>query len=251
MTDTELNKVRASLGLNLTHGLLDALGRAIVTGKYDGKRFPTEADLSAEHGVSRPVTREALKMLAAKGLLSARPQQGTVVQPTSSWNLFDADVLRWLGECKFTLPLLRSFNELRLAVEPMAAQLATRHATVAGKAMIAAGYVRMEAAERGDDDALAANIAFHVAIMRACGNPFFAQLEELVAAALRTSFRFIDRSKGPSASLPAHKAVLDAIEAGEDGLAGGAIRSIVEDLMNLIRDAEGEVAVGDRGSLLG
>src|SRR3569623_747920 len=77
-----------ALGRNLTFGLLDALGRAIVTGAYQDKRFPTEAELAAEHAGSRSVTREAVKMLTAKGLLTARPRKGTSIQPASSWNLF-------------------------------------------------------------------------------------------------------------------------------------------------------------------
>ncbi len=82
MNDPAPNQVRPSLGRNLTNGMLAVVGRAIVTGQYDGKRFPTEAELTIEHGVSRSVTREAVKMLTAKGLLSARPRQGTIVQPT-------------------------------------------------------------------------------------------------------------------------------------------------------------------------
>ena len=108
-------------GRNLTFGMLDALGRAIVTGHYEKTRFPTEAELAAEHEVSRSVTREAVKMLTAKGLLTARPRKGTSVQPPSHWNLFDADVLRWLLDRKFSLDLLRHFSELRIAIEPGAA----------------------------------------------------------------------------------------------------------------------------------
>src|SRR3546814_18855099 len=94
--------------------MLDAFGRAIVVGDYDGATFPTGAELAKQHGVSRSVTREAVKMLTAKGLLSARPRQGTTVQPTTSWNLFDTDVLRWLLERQFSIDLLRQFNELRV-----------------------------------------------------------------------------------------------------------------------------------------
>ncbi|HYD38523.1 MAG TPA: GntR family transcriptional regulator, partial [Allosphingosinicella sp.] len=79
-------------GRNLTFGLLETLGRAIVTGAYETERFPTEAELAVRHNVSRSVTREAVKMLTAKGLLTARPRKGTTVQPSSSWNLFDTDV---------------------------------------------------------------------------------------------------------------------------------------------------------------
>src|ERR1700676_3324975 len=114
---------RSSLGRNLTHGLVDAIGRKIVTGGYDKKPFPIEAELEEEHGVSRSVTREAMKMLTAKGLLSARPRQGTIVLPRASWNLFDADVLRWMLERKFSIELLRQFAELRSAIEPVAAAL--------------------------------------------------------------------------------------------------------------------------------
>ena len=108
-------------GRNLTFGMLDTLGRAIVTGGYEKQRFPTEAELAEQHKVSRSVTREAVKMLTAKGLLTARPRKGTTIQPSSHWNLFDPDVLRWLLERKFSLRLLRQFSELRVAIEPAAA----------------------------------------------------------------------------------------------------------------------------------
>src|ERR1700712_5582902 len=115
-------------GRNPTSPRLEAFGRAIVTGSYEGQRFPTEAELAAQHAVSRSVTREAVKMLTAKGLLTARPRKGTTVRPASYWNLFDTDVLRWLLERKFSLELLRQFSELRVAIEPAAAALAAREA---------------------------------------------------------------------------------------------------------------------------
>ena len=95
------------LGRNLTHGMLDTLGKAIVIGRYETRPFPTEAEIAKAYGVSRSVTREAVKMLTAKGLVTARPRQGTVVSPASRWNLFDADVLRWLLERKFSVDLLQ------------------------------------------------------------------------------------------------------------------------------------------------
>src|SRR5687768_15045988 len=199
-------------GRNLTFGLLDAVGRAIVTGDYEERRFPTEAELAATHSVSRSVTREAMKMLTAKGLLTARPRTGTTVQPPSQWNLFDADVLRWLLERKFSLDLLRQFTELRIAIEPAAAALAARGAHQAGIKGISAGYDRMAAAERGDDDPLEADIAFHIAIMQAAANPFYMQFRDVVETALRTSIRFTNRFKGRTASLPQHHEVLAAIE---------------------------------------
>jgi len=229
---------RSSLGRNLTYGLLDEVGRAIVTGRYDGRAFPTEAELAKRHSVSRSVTREAVKMLTAKGLLSARPRQGTVVMPTSSWNLFDPDVLRWLLERSFSLELLRQFSQLRIAIEPAAAALAAQAARENDLACIAAGYARMEAAERGDDDPLEADIAFHVAVLRASGNPFYAQFRDVVATALRTSIRFTNRIKGRSASLPAHHAVLAAVEARDPAGADAAMKAIIAEVMSLIDTAE-------------
>jgi DNA-binding FadR family transcriptional regulator len=226
--------VRNSLGRNLTYGMLDSLGKAIVTGGYDNKPFPTEAELSKQHGVSRSVTREAVKMLTAKGLLSARPRQGTIIEPPSAWNLFDADVLRWQLDRKFSIELLRNFSELRSAIEPAAAALAATAADDAGRALIRAGFERMKAAEAGDDDTLEADIAFHLAILRASANPFFGQFRDVVATALRTSIRFTNRIKGRTADLAAHRAVLVAIEARKPDAARKAMSKIIDEVMTVI-----------------
>ncbi len=226
-------------GRNLTFSMLDALGREIVTGAYEARRFPTEAELATRYDVSRSVTREAVKMLTAKGLLTARPRKGTSVQPSSSWNLFDTDVLRWLLEREFSLELLRQFSELRIAIEPEAAALAAREAGPEAVAAIAAGYARMEAAETGRDDALDSDIAFHIAILEACGNPFYRQFRDVVATALRTSIRFTNRFKGRTASLPAHHAVLAAIQAKDPAAARAAMAAIIGEVMVLFAEAGG------------
>jgi DNA-binding FadR family transcriptional regulator len=225
-------------GRNLTYAMLDEVGRAIVTGYYDDLPFPTEAELSREHGVSRSVTREAVKMLTAKGLLTARPRKGTTVQPQAQWNLFDPDVLRWLLERKFSLSLLRQFSELRIAIEPAAAALGARMRDPDRIADIADGYRRMEAAEAGEGDPLDADIDFHIAVLNASANPFYMQFRDVVTTALRTSIQFTNRFKGRTASLPAHRAVLDAIEAGDPETAHGAMAAIIGDVMVLIADAE-------------
>jgi DNA-binding FadR family transcriptional regulator len=234
MADQVPQEIRTALGRNLTHGMLDMLGRAIVTGAYDGKRFPTEAELTDQHGVSRSVTREAVKMLTAKGLLSARPRQGTVIQPSQTWNLFDSDVLGWLLDRKFSLDLLRQFNELRIGIEPQAARLAAMRAHAPKIAMIRQGYDRMVAAEVNEDDPLEADINFHVAVLRATGNPFYMQFEELVSTALRSSIRFTNRFKGRNADLGAHEAVLLAIEARDEAAAEQRMQAIIVDVLDLI-----------------
>jgi DNA-binding FadR family transcriptional regulator len=230
--------MRTDLGRNLTYGLLNAIGRAIVIGDYETTAFPTEAELAQQHGVSRSVTREAVKMLTAKGLLSARPRQGTIVQPPASWNLFDTDVLSWLLERKFSLDLLRQFTELRVAIEPEAAALAARCGTQADHDAIAAGLARMIAAESGADDPLDSDIAFHVAVLAASGNNFYQQFRDMVATALHTSIRMTNRIKGRSASIEQHRAVYDAIAARDSDGARCAMRRIIGDVLTLIADAE-------------
>jgi DNA-binding FadR family transcriptional regulator len=227
-------ELQAGLGRNLTHGLVDRLGRAIVTGMYDHAPILTEAELAQEYGVSRSVIREAVKMLAAKGLLSARPRQGTAVEPSSSWNLFDTDVLRWLLERRFSIDLMAQFNQLRAAIEPEGAALAARSATPSDIASIEAGLARMARAEQGLDDALEADIAFHVAILQASGNPFYLQLREVVDTALRTSIRFTNRLQGRPADLADHATVLDAIKARDAEMARSRMRKLIDDTLLVI-----------------
>jgi DNA-binding FadR family transcriptional regulator len=219
--------IRQSLGRNLTHGMLDTLGKAIVTGEFDGKPFPTEKQLAEYYGVSHTVTREAVKMLTAKGLLSARPRQGTVIQAQNSWNLFDPDVLRWLLDRKFSVDLLRQFSQLRLGVEPAAAALAACEASEADLTAIGASYARMEAADRGEDDALEADISFHVAVLKASSNPFFAQFRDLVETALKTSIRMTNQIRGRTADLAKHGEVYRAIEAREPERARHAMYDLI------------------------
>lgn len=247
MSKVPLQDVRPQLGRNLTYGLLDSLGRAIVTGHFDRQAFPTEEQLTKQYGVSRSVTREAVKMLTAKGLLSARPRQGTAIQPTTSWNLFDADVLRWLLERQFSVDLLKHFNQLRVAIEPEAAALAARFGTEIDHQRIREGLARMKEAERGLDDALEADIAFHVAILRASSNPFYVQFCDVVTTALRTSIRFTNRIKGRIASVADHAAVCDAIISRDPDGAGTAMRALIGDVLDLIEDTELASGSSQRG----
>lgn len=227
-------------GQNLTHSIAQALGIAIVTGTYSVKRpFPIEADLCKQYGASRSVLREAVKMLTAKGLLGARPRQGTWVQPEAYWNLLDPDVLRWLLERKFSFSLLIEFAQIRLAVEPKAAALAANVADREEKAAIQIAIDRMIAAERGDDDPLESDIAFHTAILRASGNRFYSQLPELISTALRFSIRMTNWQKGVRlASVEDHEKVSDAIMTGNGARAEASMEFLIQETMDLIRKAQ-------------
>ncbi|WP_395391097.1 FadR/GntR family transcriptional regulator [Novosphingobium sp. BL-8A] len=231
---------RDALGRNLTYGLLDRLGSQIVGGTWADRSFPTEAELSQAHGVSRSVTREAVKMLTAKGLVTARPRQGTMIQPVSQWNLFDKDVLRWMLESSFSIDLLKQFGQLRVAIEPAAAALAAQEATDEGRALIEAGFARMQAADAGRDDVLEADVAFHVAILKASGNPFFGQFRDVVSTALKTSIRYTNRIVGRSADLDAHESVMAAILARDPQQAHARMERIIVDALDAIKHNESE-----------
>lgn len=218
---------------NLTYSMVESLGQAIVSGKYDDTPFPTEAELARQFGASRPVTREAVKILTAKGLLRARQRQGTSVEPESYWNLLDPEVLRWLLEREFSMELLAQVTEVRLAIEPMAASLAAKNADQRALTEIQQAIDRMHAATNTEEDALAADIAFHVAVLHATGNPFYAQLRGLVNTALRISIRYTNHFKGRRLSVPAHEKVLEAIKANDVKAASDAMRRLIMDVQKL------------------
>ncbi|MFT3790194.1 MAG: FadR/GntR family transcriptional regulator [Rudaea sp.] len=229
-----LDRTRQAGRLTLTEQLLDTLGQAIVTGEFDGRSFPTEAEISEQYATSRSVTREAVKMLTAKGMLTARPRSGITAQAQERWSLLDPDVLRWMLERKFSYDLLRHFTEMRLGLEPAAAALAAQHATPQALRSIEQGLERMAAAERGDGDSLAADIAFHVSILEATGNPFYMQLDQLISTALKISIRMTNRIKGHTASVPAHRRVYEAIRARDPQRARAAMSSILSEVGELI-----------------
>ena len=230
-------------GYNLTSQIMHQLGKAIVTGQYGAANpFPIESDLCKSYGVSRSVLREAIKMLSAKGLIASRPRQGTWVQPESSWNILDVDVLGWLLARKFEPELLIEFLQVRLAIEPMAARLAAEAASAETIAAIEEALDRMQAAEQGNDDPLLSDIAFHVAVLEASGNRFYARLRDLISAALHTSIKVTNQLKGVRlASIADHRKVLDAIIAREPEAAAAAMHSLISEALSLVR----KFAAGD------
>lgn len=222
---------------NLTTSVVEQLGIAIVTGHYEaGVKFPTEAELCTQFGVSRSVLREAVKMLTAKGLLSARPRQGTRIEPEDNWNVLDPDVLRWLLERQFSYDFLLQFNEVRLAIEPTAAAIAASRATKEDLAPVHAAIDHMKEVDARHEDPLTADIEFHVSVLRASGNRFFIELEGLIEAALRTSIRVTHQLKAAS-NVADHKRVLDAIESRNPSKAKAAMESIITEAIDLINVA--------------
>ena len=121
-----------------------SIGVDIIAGRYaEGVRLPGDAELTATFGVSRPVLRESVKTLVAKGLLTTKARVGTVVRERGAWNMFDADVLAWHLDAGIDIRFLGDLAEIRLAVEPRAARL--------GGGPALRGGCRRTAAQHGQD----------------------------------------------------------------------------------------------------
>ncbi len=225
---------------SLTHSIVEELGQAIVCGTYSEKNpFPIEAELCEQYDVSRSILREAVKMLTSKGLLRARPRQGTWVQPESNWNLLDPSVLGWLLSRKFSIDLLIEFTEIRRVIEPQAAEYAALRATEESLQRIEEGVARMQAAERGEDDPLLSDIAFHVAILEASENRFFSQLKDLTKTALKISIRFTNQHKGvPLGSVEDHRKVAKAIRDKNHKAARRHMSALLDEAMEIMYEAK-------------
>ncbi|MBB6522571.1 FadR/GntR family transcriptional regulator [Pseudoteredinibacter isoporae] len=219
---------------NLTQQMVYDLGKSIVSGQYGvGDGLPSEAELCENFGVSRSATREAVKMLTAKGLLSSRPRQGIRVMPEAQWNMFDRDVLDWILSSKPSLQLLREFTQMRLAIEPEAAALVADLGQEAP--LISAALERMEDAEAGLDDALESDIDFHISVLLSSRNRFLMQFKPFVETALRVSIRYTNQIKGVSiADISAHRKIYQAIKSGDANLARRRTRAIINEVLELI-----------------
>lgn len=214
---------------NFHHQIVAALGQKIVAkGFAEGEQLPTESQLAEEFGASRLSIREAMKSLAAKGLVSIRPRTGTHVLPRSRWNLFDTSVLEWHGSIAFDSKIIADLLELRRAIEPLAARLAAQRGAPEDIAALREAYSAMEAA-RDQSTYIAADLRFHGAVVSACGNQFMQQLENALAAVWKTSFQASSSKWGPDAqALALHKALLDAVESRNAENAEVAVLALID-----------------------
>ena len=216
---------------NLSFRVAQDLGRDIVCGNRGaGQPFPTEAELCTQFGVSRTAVREAVKMLSAKGLVSSKPRQGIRVLPEESWNILDADVLSWSLDTQPSRAVLHEFFQMRVAIEPEAAALAARFADEAQRAAIQAALDGMAAAPPDSDEARAADVEFHVAILYATKNRFYVRMRDFIRTALHVSIRFTtSESADYDETLRSHGGVHAAIVAGNADTARRRMRRLVED----------------------
>ena len=206
------------------------IGIRIVSGKHKpGEILDGEVSASDQLHVSRTAYREAVRILAAKGLVESRPKTGTRVSEKSKWHLLDPDVLSWLFELEPDEDMLASLFELRKIVEPEAAALAAGRRQPAHLERMARALEGMGKYTLGTEEGRAADQDFHAALLDASGNPFLTTLTSSVSAAVTWTTVFKQRIDPlPRDPVPDHKHVYDAVEAGDAPAAHRAMMKLVE-----------------------
>lgn len=217
---------------NLHSHVLWQLGVAIVGGHYaEGTILPSDSELLGQFAVSRTVLREALKTLAAKGMIEARARIGTRVLPRRRWNLFDADVLAWHFETGPDVDFLRSVAEVRIGIELESAALAAERRSDEQASALEALARTMGEATTAEEFARA-DLAFHRAVAEAASNPFMASISTLVEVALTAVFTISspvsDKTK-LAETAAAHGAIAEAIRDRNPDTARDTMRAVISD----------------------
>jgi DNA-binding GntR family transcriptional regulator len=162
-----------------------------------GSRLHQE-DLAREFGVSRTPVREALRRLAAEGLVDLFANRGARVATA-------------------TAEQLRSSYETRLVVEPGAARIAADLGLDEPMELMRTAIAEEKRAGRSPAKLFKANRAFHLALVKATGNPQLVQFMEHVWIGRIGATLYEDRldTAGLIADNDAHRSIADAIEIGD------------------------------------
>jgi GntR family transcriptional repressor for pyruvate dehydrogenase complex len=211
------------------------LRHMIATGRLGaGERIPPEADLCEELGVSRGSLREAVRMLAALGVIEPRHGSGTFVS-----QLRPEDLISSLNLTFQLLPLpgLLEVYEIRRVLE---AHVAAKAAARATPETVETLFSLIEAMEATDDPAeiSACDHRFHAEIARAAGNPSLAALLAVFRARSR-KYQVFTLPQGPDLrrrSDDDHRALATAIANRDPGAAAGAAHAHVAQTERWLRE---------------
>jgi DNA-binding FadR family transcriptional regulator len=222
----------------LSEKVAGTIGRRIVSGEYKpGETLPTEPKVQAEFGVSRTAVREAIRLLSAKGLTASRPKVGTRVRPTVDWNMFDPDILRWQVDGNPSDDFIDALFEMREIIEPSAAALAAERADADEIQALGAAMGGIESEARGGPEQIAADVDFHLAILRASRNPMLSSVGAVIRSALTISFTIGWRTVMAEDAVLQHRAVYDAIKARDSDGAFFAMRKLLRNSKGNVFDA--------------
>jgi DNA-binding FadR family transcriptional regulator len=218
--------------------VIEQLGLDIISGRYEpGELLPKEAELEAEYEVSRTSVREAMRVLAAKGLVDIRRRYGTSVRDRHLWSFFDSDILRWHASAPDGDKLLLDLIELRQILEPAAARLASARATAPDlrRLEVAAEQLAAIASGAGSIERYAeVDVEFHVAMYAASQNAILQNFGRLVADSMHLAFNLQQSARNAEGEdliedAKEHQAAYDAINRNAPEAAAEAVISVVLD----------------------
>ncbi len=212
------------------HGALARrLGVDILQGVYaPGEVLPNEIDSSSSLDISRSAYREAIRILAAKGMVESRPKTGTRVTERSRWNLLDPEVLGWMFDTEPSPSFIRALFELRLIAEPAAAELAAQRRSEEDIEAMRAALAIMKAETLSTEAGRRADVAFHHALIQATGNEALASLSSSIEAAVSWTTRYkTAHNVVLHDPIPNHERVFEAIARGDAGAARWCMESLI------------------------
>ncbi len=192
--------------------------------------FPNEAELCRQLGVSRTILREAIKVLANKGMVEVRQRWGTRALPRSSWDQLDRDILEWWAELGADAQFLRDLCEVRLAIEPTASGFAAVRATPAELDSIEACLEEREAKLKlsNFENAVDLSLQFHSSVVAASHNPLLEQLNRSIRYPLRTALSYTSGSRASDVvDVTVHRQLFEAIRHRNPVKARAAAEKIV------------------------
>ncbi len=224
-------RAAAQRGRGLHGQLVQQLGQMIVAGELGADRPLVPEEIGHRFEVSRTVVRESLRVLEAKGLVSARPNVGTRIRPVHEWNLLDPDVIEWRALGPFRADQARELAELRQAFEPLAAHLvaaqSSRLPEIARTRMMELSELLTEAAANADPIAYQrADAELHALLLRATDNRMLEHLATVVYGALEiTGVRPFGCA--PDAGDDQHSLLVDRVLAGDGPGAAEVLTSLL------------------------
>jgi len=169
-------------GERLADKVVSALTEMIVSGRIAiGERLPSERALCERFGVSRPVVREAVRSLIAKGLLADQPHRGHVVTAFGRDAVTESITFYLRGQRLDYAKLM----EVRVLIEINNAGLAAERASDEQVAALREAARRLEPT-LDVEQAARDDVAFHRAIATATGNEFLEVLLDSIREALIT-----------------------------------------------------------------
>lgn len=184
--DNQSARYRSRIGTGLYAHVVEVLGQEIIDGTMPEGTIVFADQLCERLGVSRSVVRESLRTLSSMGLVEARPQVGTRVQPATNWDLLNPHVVKWRGQGHEYLAQMRQLLELRLGLEQAAARLASERISHEDAERIYTAAVAMRRAfdEHDTREFFEADATFHRILLEGTGNPVIAQLADTIGAVL-------------------------------------------------------------------